>query len=42
MPAERQVGVLACSGEECLGGTLTRLATRRVIESLRPDRVVTL
>lgn len=40
--ADRQVGILACSGEECLGGTLSRLATRRVMEKLRPNRAVTL
>jgi len=40
--ADNQIGVLACSGEECLGGTLSRLATRRVIGALRPNRCVTL
>jgi uncharacterized metal-binding protein len=39
---DKYVGVLACSGEECLGGTLSRLATRRVMEKLRPNRAVTL
>ena len=39
---EKQVGVLSCSGEECLGGTIARLATRKVMEVLRPDNVVTL
>ena len=39
---EKQVGVLSCSGEECLGGTLARLATRKVMETLRPQNVVTL
>ena len=39
---EKEVGILACSGEECLGGTISRLATRRVIELLRPNRAVTL
>lgn len=39
---EKEIGVLACSGEECLGGTLSRLGTRRVMESLRPDQIVTL
>jgi DNA-binding transcriptional ArsR family regulator len=39
---DTQVGILACSGEECLGGTISRLATRRVIETLRPNRAVTL
>ena len=37
-----QVGILACSGEECLGGSITRLATRRVMGTLRPNRAVTL
>ena len=40
--AEKEIGLLACSGEECLGGTLSRLATRRVMEKLRPLRAVTL
>jgi len=40
--ADVQVGILACSGEECLGGTISRLATRRVMETLRPNRAVTL
>lgn len=39
---DKSVGVLACSGEECLGGTISRLATRRVMEKLRPNRTVTL
>jgi len=36
-----QIGVLSCSGEECLGGTLARMATRMVMEE-NPDKVVTL
>lgn len=40
--AELQVGVLSCSGEEFLGGTVARLATRKVMEELRPGKVVTL
>ncbi len=39
---DTQIGVLSCSGEECLGGTLARLATRKVMEELRIGRVVTL
>jgi uncharacterized metal-binding protein len=39
---DKQVGILACSGEECLGGTVSRLATRRVMEKLRPNLAVTL
>ncbi|MCL2321110.1 MAG: putative zinc-binding protein [Oscillospiraceae bacterium] len=38
----KKVGILACSGEECLGGTISRLAARRVMEELRPGRTVTL
>lgn len=37
-----QIGVLSCSGEEYLGGTITRLATRKVMEKLRIGRVVSL
>jgi uncharacterized metal-binding protein len=40
--ADIQVGVLSCSGEEFLGGTISRLATRKVMEELRPDIVVTM
>lgn len=40
--AELQVGVLSCSGEEYLGGTIARLATRKVMEELRTGKVVTL
>lgn len=39
--ADLQIGVLSCSGEECLGGTLARMATRMVMEKI-PDKVVTL
>lgn len=37
-----QIGVLSCSGEEYLGGTLTRLATRKVMEELRVGRAISL
>lgn len=40
--ADTQVGVLSCSGEEFLGGTIVRLATRKVMEELRTGKVVTL
>ena len=40
--SEILVGVLSCSGEEYLGGTLARMATRKVMEELRPGKVVTL
>ncbi|MBK5262213.1 MAG: putative zinc-binding protein [Peptostreptococcaceae bacterium] len=38
----KQVGVISCSGEECLGGTISRLATRKVMEDLRAGTVVSL
>jgi len=40
--SDKQVGVISCSGEECLGGTLSRLATRKVMENFRSKEVVTL
>lgn len=40
--AETKIGVLSCSGEECLGGTISRLATRKMLEELRVGRTVTL
>jgi len=41
--SDTPIGVISCSGEECLGGTLARLATRKVMEELRPGgKVVTL
>ena len=40
--SDKKIGILACSGEEYLGGTLSRLATRRVMEKLRPNQAVTL
>lgn len=42
MKPQIKVGVLSCSGEECLGGTLSRLATRKLMEKLRPGKAVTL
>ncbi len=39
---ELKIGVLSCSGEECLGGTIARLATRKMLEELRSDKTVTL
>lgn len=38
----RKVGILSCSGEECLGGTISRLATRKVLEELKFIETVTL
>jgi hypothetical protein len=40
--SEFKVGVLSCSGEECLGGTISRLATRKVLEELKMVETVTL
>lgn len=37
-----RVGIISCSGEEIPEGTISRLATRRVLEMLRPDETVTL
>ncbi len=39
---KRKVGLVSCSGEEIAEGTVTRLATLRVLESLRPDATVTI
>ena len=36
-----KIGVISCSGEDCLGGTISRLATRKMLE-LRPDETVTI
>lgn len=32
-----KVGIIACSGENLVEGTLTRIATRIVVEELRPN-----
>ncbi len=37
-----KVGIISCSGEEIPEGTISRLATRRVLEGLRPQQTVTL
>lgn len=39
---EQNIGIIACSGEECLGGTFSRLAVRKMMEELRPGKVSTL
>ena len=36
-----KIGVVPCSGEDCLGGTISRLATRKMLE-IRPDETVTI
>ncbi|MFH0896919.1 MAG: putative zinc-binding protein [Candidatus Bathyarchaeota archaeon] len=37
-----KVGVVSCSGEGCVEGTISRIATRLVLEKLRPDNAVTI
>ena len=39
---KKKVGLIACSGEEIPEGTITRLAVRQVLESLRPQQTVTI
>src|SRR5512139_139180 len=36
------IGVVSCSGECCIEGTISRIATRFVLEKLRPDETVTI
>lgn len=38
----KMIGVLSCSGEECLGGTISRLATRKMMEELRMGQTATI
>ena len=37
-----KIGVVSCSGEGCVEGTISRIATRLVMEKLRPDNTVTI
>ncbi|MDD5082506.1 MAG: putative zinc-binding protein [Dehalococcoidales bacterium] len=37
-----KVGIISCSGEDLGEGTISRLAVRRVLDELRPDKVVTI
>ncbi len=39
---KRKVGLVSCSGEEMAEGTVTRLATVKVLEFLRPEDTVTI
>ncbi len=39
---KKKVGIIACSGEEIPEGTVTRLATLKVLEALRPKQTVTI
>lgn len=40
--AMTKVGIISCGGESIAEGTISRLATRRVLEVLRPDTTVTI
>ncbi|MDD4191563.1 MAG: putative zinc-binding protein [Mangrovibacterium sp.] len=40
--ASQRIGVISCSGEECLGGTISRLAVRKIMEELRRGKTSTL
>ncbi len=40
--APSKVGLISCSGECCVEGTISRIATRIVLEKLRPDNTVTI
>ncbi len=40
--ATGKVGIICCSGEDLPEGTISRVATRLVLEKLRPDKTVTL
>lgn len=40
--AKDKVGIISCSGEELPEGTISRVATRLVLEKLRPNDTVTL
>ncbi|MFN8596694.1 MAG: putative zinc-binding protein [Anaerolineae bacterium] len=39
---QKKVGIVACSGEEMVEGTVTRLAALKVLEQLRPKDTVTI
>lgn len=36
------IGVVSCSGEDCLGGTISRLAVRKMMDEIRPEETVTI
>jgi len=40
--AKDKVGIISCSGEDLTEGTISRVATRLVLEKLRPDETVTI
>ncbi|ATW23604.1 putative zinc-binding protein [Candidatus Formimonas warabiya] len=37
-----KIGVISCSGEDCFGGTVSRLATRKILERIRLGEAVTI
>jgi hypothetical protein len=39
---KKKVGIIACSGEKLIGGTLSRAAARIVVERLRPNSTIVL
>jgi len=38
----KKVGIIPCNGEEMCEGTITRFASRKVLDELRPGRTVTI
>ncbi|NHI91075.1 MAG: hypothetical protein EAX96_01145 [Candidatus Lokiarchaeota archaeon] len=42
MKKKEKIGIIACSGENLIGGTLSRAAARIVVEKLCPDKTVIL
>jgi uncharacterized metal-binding protein len=42
MSPSTRIGVVSCSGESCAEGTVSRIATRLVLERLRPGVTVTI
>ncbi|MEM3526523.1 MAG: putative zinc-binding protein [Candidatus Jordarchaeaceae archaeon] len=42
MPIRQKIGIIACSGEKLIEGTLSRVAARIVVEKLRPEKTIIL
>jgi uncharacterized metal-binding protein len=42
MVTPKVVGILSCSGEEFPGGTVSRIATRQVLDDLLPEKSTTI
>ncbi|MGQ9722496.1 MAG: putative zinc-binding protein [Candidatus Jordarchaeum sp.] len=42
MPIKQKIGIIACSGEKLVEGTLSRAAARIVVEKLRPENTIIL